>query len=249
MNVHAFTARRDPDAPGSPPPGASAPDLLARVASGGRTPHRPPNRQRDRARLKEVVESVRTLGFCFTVVGVGCVLWAFMETDGLGPRRIATLSIAFTLLVAPGVLYVLAGNFLRNRRYRAWVATYALTIVLLVCHAFLCGVIGWQTFRRPVWRLNELVGPVLFFAAWGGALLVILGSLRECMPMVREAEEAAVQGFHVLPVARHAPDGNNAAPPDDERRGAGVRPVGSANPTSPSPAPPAPSPPPPPPPA
>jgi hypothetical protein len=150
--------------------------------------------------LDLTVDETQTIGGIFVVVGAGLLVAIVAQAKHLDRAALLGIGAVSTLLIAPGVLYVLAGVFLRRRRYWAWVATRVMTIVLLwVVGLGGVAAVVLTTINQP---LIYGLGPVVGFGCWGAALGIILSSLRRNVRLVREAEHVAQKGFHVLPVRR-----------------------------------------------
>ena len=101
-------------------------------------------------------------------------------------------------LLSSGATYVVFGFFLSHRRYWAWLAMTIMTVIML---AFVGCVCGFLMIRSFFWDWGSVVALV----CWWTALGLILHSLRQALPAVREAEAVVQKGFSVIPVAGLAP--------------------------------------------
>lgn len=150
--------------------------------------------------LDKTVRETRLIGILFAAIGGIAILAAMQDSRRTPTPFLAGMSV---MLVAPGVLYVLAGVFLKRRRYWAWMTTVVMTVLLLLAVIILSvGLIA-----AMIRSNNADAGwmPGIAFACWTIALGSILFSLRQCLPAILETEQQAQQGFSVIPVARLAP--------------------------------------------
>jgi hypothetical protein len=159
--------------------------------------------------LESAVGATRLIGILFALLGGGLLVLMVADHE-------PTLRLVFVagFVVAPGVLYVVAGFFLKGRKYWAWLATLVVSVVALIGVAML-GLVVVVSFVR---RERAEASIVVAFGCWVAALVGILWSLYKCLPAVREAEQVAQSGFGVVVRARAV---EAIATPDTIHFGAG----------------------------
>jgi cytochrome bd-type quinol oxidase subunit 2 len=163
--------------------------------------------------LREAANSAQLLGMVFTAVGT-LIVALIMKATGRGLR--GGLAVVAALLVGPGIFYVVAGVFLKRRRYWAWKSAQVMTIALLslLVVAIIALIVALIT--NP--EKGSVLGAVIGFGCWAGALVIIRFLLIDCLPAVMDKENAMRKGFFVLPAqpppSDPPPTAQKAAPHD-----------------------------------
>lgn len=160
----------------------------------------PPPEHVQLACLREAVSNTSFVGTLFILTGLAAA-WVVGSTSRGSSRAYAVAGIS-TFLIAPGLLYVVAGIFLKRRRHWAWVATTAMTWLLFAAATAVCAITGGSVLYSANAPLAQLIGPAVALACWAGALGVILSCLRKCLPAVRRTGHLERPAFTVLPTAR-----------------------------------------------
>jgi len=155
--------------------------------------------------LDATVRVTRLIGILF--VTIGC-LGALLILSESRRSTVSALTILSSLVITPGVLYIIAGVFLKKRRYWAWMTTVIMTLLLLLVVLIFSTLVLIAIVRTHFPEESSM--PAVGFACMAIALTSILISLRKCLPAVLESEQQAQHGFAVIPVA-------NLAPPSDQQ--------------------------------
>ncbi len=156
--------------------------------------------------LAATVRVTRLIGILFVAIGGLGVLLILSDSR----RPVFALTLLSTLVITPGVLYVIAGVFLKKRRYWAWMTTVIMTLLLLLTALTFSAavVIEMMHSRHP----DDASMPATGLACMVFSLTSILISLRKCLPAVLESEQQAQHGFAVIPVAHLAPPTDQQSP-------------------------------------
>jgi hypothetical protein len=182
---------------------------------------------REVAILEEVVHALRMIGVVLAVIS-GVIALTFAQAAGPDLRRAVALT---GLVLAPGVLYLVAAAGLVRRRYWAWVMSATVTgVMMLALLGFAMSVVAGMT--EPV-EAFVLVPLALLLAMPS----LILAYMLRARPVIRDAELLVGSGFDVLPA--HQDEAAAESPPPPSPLAAELKPDDSGT-TSPSPAPPAP---------
>jgi len=143
----------------------------------------------DQARhLRQAVEITRLIGGALAVFG-GLLIYVLSHEHA----RAIELAAVSGLMIAPGLLYIVAASFLAARKYWAWVTTTAITALTMLA-AVVITILVLRDSRRYG------TDPSTFSAAtcWLITFAVILHSLHRCLPSIREARHANQTGFNPL---------------------------------------------------
>ena len=189
---------------------------------------------REFAILEEVIHALRMVGAVLAAIS-GVIALVYAQAAGPDLRR----AIAATgLVLAPGVLYLVAAAGLVRRRYWAWVMSATVTAMLMLTLLGLA-VSLVAGMSEPTEAL--VLVPLSMLFAMPSLLLIYMLRARS---VIRDAELLVGSGFDVLPA--HQDEAAAESPPPPPPIALQLKPDDSGT-TSPSPAPPVPSPPTPPP--
>ena len=153
-----------------------------------------------RHELCDVVDFTKTMGVILLMAGLALICFPEIWARDMDPRL--SLAGPAVVLVAPGVLYIVAGIFLARRQ--PW-ARFAIMIMTSLLFPAACGLLVWNLHRTLrsstaglghtiLILLNSLVG----FACWLAALAMNLRQLRAIAPELRETQHSVRKGFAVL---------------------------------------------------